>query len=380
MTRNILVATIFTLGTALLLGAIFLQESPRLEEASGAITAERVERGARDFEQYCATCHGLGGQGGGVGPRINNIEARYYTPDAEGNIPADAPNGINEKYGTLRNYIEATLFSGIRGAPMPAFGAQGTLRQDQIENITSYVLSWSSPVTTTDSGYDGLPEGVAARADLEATRVAPTPDPNANPVAAGGLVFQNKGCVGCHVMTSEGRTGPGLGGLFQPEGTAAFGTVLPNNQPVNEENVRAWINGGTAGFDQNINDLTGKDWPQMPGIALTDEEWAKLLVWLREHNRDGTLTPRGQELEQLTGQEFEPGSTFSDPSADQGNSSGQNRNPGANNVPTVIPTGQAQPNTAPESQQMPTSQVDVTADAESTDATAEAVETTTATP
>jgi len=377
MTRNIFVAMIFTLGTAVLLAGIFLQESPRLEEASGAITAERVERGARDYEQYCATCHGLGGQGGGVGPRINNIEARYYTPDAEGNVPADAPNGINEKYGTLRNYIDATLYSGIRNAPMPAFGAQGILRQDQIENITSYVLSWSSPVTTTDSGYDGMPEGVAARADLEATKSAPTPDPNANPVAAGGLVFQNKGCVGCHVMTSEGRTGPGLGGLFQPEGTAAFGTTLPNNQPVNEENVREWINGGTAGFDQNINDLTGKDWPPMPGIALTDEEWAKLLVWLREHNRDGTLTPRGQELEQMTGTQFEPGSPFAEEGEGNG---GQNRNPDANAVPTVVPTGQAQPNTAPGGEQMPTSEVNVTEDAESTDATAEAVETTTATP
>jgi len=137
------------------------------------------------------------------------------------------------------------------------------------------------------------------------------------------------------------------------------------------------ILGGTAGFDENINDLTGKDWGVMPGIALTDEEWAKLLVWLREHNRDGTLTPRGQELEQLTGTQFEPGSPFAEEGEGNG---GQNRNPDANAVPTVVPTGQAQPNTAPDTQQQPTSEVNVTADAESTDATAEAVETTTATP
>ena len=35
--------------------------------------------------------------------------------------------------------------------------------------------------------------------------------------------------------------GPGLGGLFQPEGTAAFGTKLPNGKDVTEENVHEWI-------------------------------------------------------------------------------------------------------------------------------------------
>ena len=97
MTRNIAIAAAFTFLTAALLAGIFLREKPRLEEATGAITAERLERGARDYEQYCASCHGLAGQGG-VGPRINNIEARYYSPDAQGNIPAD-----NGEFATSRS-------------------------------------------------------------------------------------------------------------------------------------------------------------------------------------------------------------------------------------------------------------------------------------
>jgi cytochrome c oxidase cbb3-type subunit 3 len=241
---------------------------------------------------------------------------------------------------------------------MPAFGAQGILRDDQIENITSYVLSWSSPITTTDYGYEGLPTGVAARSDEEATANAPTPDPNANPVDAGGLVFQSN-CSSCHNINSEGKTGPGLGGLFSPEGTAAFGTTLPNGQPVSEDNVKAWIKGGSAGFPENINDLTGKDWPPMPGFPqLSDEQLNNLVVWLRVHDRDGNETEEAEQIRQS-------GNTQTESPAQ----------PGDNLPMTPIPTGQAQPNTAPESQQMPTSQVNEGDDAESEATTAEAVDT-----
>lgn len=288
MTRNILIATIFSLATAILLGFVFINESSRMPKATAAVSAEQIERGARDYEQYCASCHGLAGQGNVqyAAPQLNNIVARYTTPDANGTAPFDVPNGIKEKYGTVRNYIEATLYSGIRGAPMPAFGATGTMRQDQIENVTSYVLSWNNNV----------PPAAVTAAALAATASAPTPDPNANPVSQGELVFQSRGCVGCHSMADNKLVGPGLGGLFQPEGTAAFGTKLPNNKDVSEETVREWIVGGSAAFPENINDLQGNDYPPMPGFALTDEEWESLLVWLRVHNRDGTLTEEGEQI------------------------------------------------------------------------------------
>lgn len=304
MTRNIFIATIFTLATAVLLGFIFINESSRLPTATAAISAEQIERGARDYEQYCSTCHGLAGQGGVQfgAPQLNNIVYRY-TASVNGQPPAqDAPNGIKEKYGTLRNYIEATLYSGIRGAPMPAFGAQGTLRQDQIENITSYVLSMN--IGVNGQTEQNLPQSAVDTANRQATDTAPTPDPNANPVSQGQLVFNSKGCQGCHGMNDQKLVGPGLGGLFSPEGTAAYGTNLPNGKPVNEENVKEWILKGTAGFPDHIQPLDGQQYAQMPGFQITDEEYQKLLVWLRVHNRDGSLTEEGQQLQQqsLNGQ------------------------------------------------------------------------------
>lgn len=289
MTRNILIATIFSLATAILLGFVFINESGRLPKATAAVTAEQIERGARDYEQYCATCHGLAGQGGVQygAPQLNNINARYTTKGADGTAPFDAPNGIKEKYGTLRNYMEATLYSGIRNAPMPAFGATGTMRQDQIENVVSYVLSWNNSV----------PAGASTAAALAATAAAPTPDPNANPVSQGELVFQNKGCKGCHNMNDQKLVGPGLGGLFQPEGTAAFGAELPNGKPVNDENVKDWILKANAGYpDAAVVGKDGQQYGPMPAIQISDEEYEKLLVWLKGHNRDGSLTEEAQKI------------------------------------------------------------------------------------
>jgi len=288
MTRNILIATLFTLATAVMLGFIFINESNRLPKATAAITAEQIERGARDYEQYCASCHGLAGQGGVQfgAPQLSNIVQRYTTPDANGTAPFDQPNGIKEKYGTIRNYIEATLHAGIRGAPMPAFGAQGTMRQDQIENVTSYVLAWNGNV----------PEPALAAANLAATQLAPTADPNANPVSQGEIVFNTRGCVGCHAMDSSDKVGPGLGGLFQPGGTEAYGEQLPNGEPINDDTVKDWILKGTAGFPNHIDPVNGKTYPPMPAVQVTDEQYEQLLVWLKAHNRDGSLTEEAEQI------------------------------------------------------------------------------------
>lgn len=294
MTRNILIATIFSLATAVLLGIIFIGEKQRLPTADAATQAVRLERGARDFEQYCATCHGLAGQGAVQygAPQLNNIVWRYTNAQPGQPAPIDQQYGIKEKYGTLRNYIQATLYSGVRGAPMPAFGAQGTLRQDQIENITDYVLSLN-----IDKEQGNLPQVALDTANRQATEQAPTPDPNANPVSQGEIIFKQKGCVGCHALTSQKLVGPGLGGLFQPGGTAAFGEQLPNGKPVNEENVRDWIQKANAGYpDAAKQGKDGQTYGVMPAIALTDQEWQKLLVWLKAHKQDGSLTDEANKL------------------------------------------------------------------------------------
>ena len=283
MTRNILLGTLFTLASAITLLVVFLTEkSVRIPEAVAATEATQIERGARDYEQYCAVCHGLAGQGQANetgAPALNNIVQRYTEANEQGVVPFEQKYGIKEKYGTIRNYVEATLIAGIRGTPMPAWSqaAGGPLRMDQIENITSYVLSWNG----------NPPESAVLVAETAAAEARPTADPNATPFGAGRVVFAAKGCTGCHAIDSSKVVGPGLGGLFQPGGTAAFGEVLPNGQPVNEETVLDWIRKGSAGFPENLEPQDGQEYGDMPAIAITDEEYASLLNYLRPLDREG---------------------------------------------------------------------------------------------
>src|SRR5215212_2706472 len=142
MTRNLTIATLFLLASTLLLGYIWVRENyvlaAREERFSGAL----VTRGARDYEQYCASCHGLTGEGGVANgaPQINNL------PNTLGDR-LNGPTGILAKYGTVRNFVEATVTSGVRGTAMPRWSARlgGPLRDDQIKDIAAYVQNWWGP-------------------------------------------------------------------------------------------------------------------------------------------------------------------------------------------------------------------------------------------
>jgi len=67
-------------------------------------------------------------------------------------------------------------------------------------------------------------------------------------------------CSVCHNLNAEQKIGPGLAGLFAKD-------VLPNGNPVTDENLKGWIlSGGWA----------------MPSIPVPGEELAALVVFLQE--------------------------------------------------------------------------------------------------
>jgi mono/diheme cytochrome c family protein len=75
----------------------------------------------------------------------------------------------------------------------------------------------------------------------------------------GAQVFDNN-CSACHDLGAETKIGPGMAGLFNKE-------TLPNDQPVNDENLKQWI-------------LTGGG--AMPGMALANEELDALVAFLKD--------------------------------------------------------------------------------------------------
>ena len=65
--RPILVGAAVAAGTfALAQARLFEPDAP----AASAVSGGDVERGAIVFERSCASCHGSGGEGGSIGPRL----------------------------------------------------------------------------------------------------------------------------------------------------------------------------------------------------------------------------------------------------------------------------------------------------------------------
>jgi mono/diheme cytochrome c family protein len=261
---------------------------------------------------------------------LNNIVQRYTTKNAQGQIPFEAQYGIKEKYGTMSNYIEATLVSGIRGTPMPAWAqtSGGPLRMDQIENITAYVLSWNG----------APPQSAVSVAETVAAQNQPTADPNATPLGRGQALFTSKTCAACHYVNDQKLNGPGLGGLFQPEGTKSFGTKLPNGKDVNDANLKEWILLGSEAFPGvSHQGIDGETYPAMPAVALTDEEYQSLLIYLKALKRDGTLVEGANQAQPTSAAGTEKPTV--QPTQQPGNS------PGASGTtPAVAPGGSEQQN------------------------------------
>jgi cytochrome c oxidase cbb3-type subunit 3 len=303
MTRNLTIATFFLLASTLLLGYIWVRENAVLPERSARFQGTLVANGARDYEQYCATCHGLTGEGGvsSGAPQINNL------PNTLGDR-LEGPTGITAKYGSPRNFVEATITSGVRGTAMPRWSARlgGPLRDDQIRNIASYIEGWWGPEGGNPNISPDAQAAAAAFAKQQQDAAAAAASAN-TPVGRGQAIFSAQ-CASCHNLDAKdsGVPAPGLGGLFGPEGTAAYGTKLPNGKDVAPENFFEWVKMGGAAFKaQAIEANPGSGqyiievMPPFPG--LTDEQLADLLAFISAHDREGNqslppLGPDGQPL------------------------------------------------------------------------------------
>jgi len=296
MTRNLTLATLFMLGATLLLGFIWVRENFVLEQRGERFQGALEARGARDYEQYCASCHGLTGEGGvrNGAPQINNLPT---TLQAAGRL--DGPTGIIAKYGTVLNFAQATITSGVRGTAMPRWSARlgGPLRDDQIRDIASYIQGWWAAPGTTSANLSADAAAAAAAYKKSEQEKDLAANPNATPAERGQIIFAGQ-CASCHNLTDKDSAipAPGLGGLFGPEGTAAFGTVLPNTKPVTPPNWVEWVKQGSAAFKNGpqapVASGHGPYNPDgMPGFpTFTDEQLSYLLAYLSTFDRAGGQT------------------------------------------------------------------------------------------
>ena len=96
--RPILVGAAVVAGTFALAHARVFEPST---SAAIAVTGGDVYRGETVFQRNCSSCHGTGGEGGGVGPRLVDakIDAATVTARVEqgrGVMPAGLVSGRDE--------------------------------------------------------------------------------------------------------------------------------------------------------------------------------------------------------------------------------------------------------------------------------------------
>lgn len=237
-----LISVIITIGSVVWVG---INEADRQAEFKSAFAGRTIETGASIYGEFCSPCHGIQGQGiPGVAPTLNDTHFFYERLDELG------------YQGSLESYVRLTVAGGrpIQSSEgpwpqnMPTWSVDfgGPLRNDQVDAVTAFVIHWGDFVPAPGEE-------------------APTPTPLdcESPEECGELLFQNLGCVGCHVINGQG------GGV---------GPDLTNVYADNDENyVRQSITNPNAviaeGYPSNVM-------PQTFNETLTDDELDALIAYL----------------------------------------------------------------------------------------------------
>lgn len=177
---------------------IGIGEADRQAEFTNAFEGRSIEAGAALYTQYCVECHGLKGEGG-IGPTLNS---KYFFEQRLADIGYQ---------GTMKSFLTLTVRGGRPVMSDPNYGRNmptwsidygGPLRNDQIDNIVTYVMNWQE-----------------AAPDLGDPNAEPTPVPGDTPEERGQNLFTGLGCVGCHAINGQGGTvGPELTNVYADKG------------------------------------------------------------------------------------------------------------------------------------------------------------------
>jgi mono/diheme cytochrome c family protein len=208
MQTKIVIGTIAFMLAMMVFGYSALREPARMERFTNAELGRSIEAGAEIFASNCVTCHGVDGTAQECfDAEGNQIACQGLPLNYNGLLCGDESQRMIEMGwdGTKHDYILTTISAGRN--VMPTWHEQfgGPLRNDQVENVTNFVLNFESeelcaaPVVTYD--WPELAEEFLAGPD-----VTPPGDP-----ARGEELFNvTYGCSACH-GTLDGATPAAVG-------------------------------------------------------------------------------------------------------------------------------------------------------------------------
>ncbi|MCB9896875.1 MAG: cytochrome c [Planctomycetes bacterium] len=164
-------------------GRVELRYDPEAEDVAyfERVSAERLTRGHENYIQYCASCHGLEGDGYGRSaqhlrppPRDFRVGKFKFTKVGVENLPSDQ---------ALVDLVK----KGLDGTPMYPWA----LTEGQLLDVIQYIKSLSPP----ESGWRDVYAVVKGPVDIGED---PWTNDVQGAVARGEIVYHNVGCFNCH--------------------------------------------------------------------------------------------------------------------------------------------------------------------------------------
>lgn len=355
--HRIIVGTVAFLGIMVLVGWIAINEGARMQAFERQYLARSIERGAALFSSNCSTCHGVDGRGViGRGPALNSpylfghdylgeydrelenldreLNAEATTEERRTEIRARMEElntlrdqtiaslqpAIDKGYdpeapvrlanlgwgGGLRTFVYTTLVHGRPASssywpqPMAAWSqrANGPLRDDQLDDLTNYILNWDrgsdwtvedaiavaqypirpvDPSTVVATGGDPVIGASIDNATLFAELVNYTGDPQAGQTLYNGALA----CAGCHMAAAVAPLVDGTWTRVQ-EIRLADAAVQGLEITTGEQYL--------ANAIIHPNDYTSPGYPAMVmpanfGDRLTYQQLADLVAYLRSQDQ-----------------------------------------------------------------------------------------------
>jgi mono/diheme cytochrome c family protein len=199
MTWRVIVGTLSLMITMIALGFVAVTEQDRMASFTTAYQSRQIEYGGALFENYCATCHGLEGQGSSRAPALNAIDlfdGERLKKIGWAGTPADF---VRATIASGRPRISESFNANSYPQRMPTWSSDfgGPLRKDQIDALVAFVMNWGPAYAniTPEPTPTIVPVGTDINAKL----------PTGNAVN-GKALTEKVGCVACH--TGQTLIGP----------------------------------------------------------------------------------------------------------------------------------------------------------------------------
>lgn len=264
---------IITIVGLLVVAWVGVNEDANLAERDRVFLARRIERGAELFERNCYTCHGVNAQGvPGLGPALNSrkmLEERVKEVGWPGSLHAYLVRTIaGGRITSTRPEYRGAKATDPTSMVMPPWSEEygGPLRPADIEDIAYFLENFEEfPPELLEQIATPTPAGPPGEEDVAARARA---------------LFIEKGCGGCHTLSSvpgaAGAVGPALDGIGQRAAERIADPAYTGSATTAEEYIRESILNPSAFVVPDYQDVMPKNF----GDLLSEEELNTLVQFL----------------------------------------------------------------------------------------------------